>query len=65
MVSVTFWYSMTEESECALPQTVLQEIMDRAVKLKAHAINDFGREFADYVKVFIVLQDRLLRAVSP
>ncbi len=26
---------------------------------------DFGRNFADHVKVFVVLQDRLLKAASP
>lgn len=49
-------------------KTVLQEIMYRAAKFVEHArrlVLDFGRNFADHVKVFMVLQDRLLRAASP
>ncbi len=49
-------------------KTVLQEIMYRAAKFVAHArrlVLDFGRNFADHVKVFVTLQDRLLRAASP
>jgi hypothetical protein len=49
-------------------KTVLQEIMYRAAKFVEHArrlVLDFGRNFADHVKVFVVLQDRLLRAASP
>lgn len=49
-------------------KTVLQEIMYRAAKFVAHArklILDFGRNFAGHVKVFAVLQDRLLKAASP
>ncbi len=49
-------------------KTVLQEIMYRAAKFVEHArrlILDFGRNFADHVKVFVALQDRLLRAASP
>jgi hypothetical protein len=49
-------------------KTVLQEIMYRAAKFVAHAralILDFGRNFAGHVKVFVALQDRLLRAASP
>jgi hypothetical protein len=49
-------------------KTVLQEIMYRAAKFVEHArrlVLDFGRNFADHVKVFVALQDRLLRAASP
>jgi hypothetical protein len=49
-------------------KTVLQEIMYRAAKFVAHArrlILDFGRNFAGHVRVFVALQDRLLRAASP
>ncbi|MCX7934621.1 MAG: IS1380 family transposase, partial [Planctomycetota bacterium] len=49
-------------------KTVLQEIMYRAAKFVAHArrlVLDFGRNFADHVKVFGLLQERLLRAASP
>lgn len=49
-------------------RTVLQEIMYRAAKFIEHArglVLDFGRNFANHVKVFLVLQDRLLRAASP
>ena len=49
-------------------KTVLQEIMYRAAKFVAHArklVLDFGRNFADHVKVFVALQDRLWRAASP
>lgn len=49
-------------------KTVLQEIMYRAAKFVAHArrlVLDFGRHFTDHVRVFVVLQDRLLRAASP
>lgn len=49
-------------------KTVLQEIMYRAAKFVEHArslVLDFGRNFADHVRVFRVLQDRLLRAASP
>jgi hypothetical protein len=49
-------------------KTVLQEIMYRAAKFVAHARKltlDFGRNFAGHVKVFVALQDRLLRAASP
>ena len=49
-------------------KTVLQEIMYRAAKFAAHArkrVLDFGRNFADYVKVFVAMQERLLRASSP
>lgn len=49
-------------------KTVLQEIMYRAAKFAAHArrlVLDFGRGVAAHAKVFIVLQERLLRAASP
>jgi hypothetical protein len=49
-------------------KTVLQEIMYRAAKFVAHArklVLDFGRNFADHVKVFVALQERLVRAASP
>ena len=49
-------------------KTVLQEIMYRAAKFVAHArslLLDFGRNFAGHVRVFVALQDRLLRAASP
>jgi len=49
-------------------KTVLQEVMYRAAKFVAHArrlILDFGRNFAGHVKVFVALQERLLRAASP
>lgn len=49
-------------------KTVLQEIMYRAAKFVAHArklVLDFGRNFADQVKVFVALQERLWRAASP
>jgi hypothetical protein len=49
-------------------KTVLQEIMYRAAKFVAHArrlILDFGRNFAGHMRVFVALQDRLLRAASP
>lgn len=49
-------------------KTVLQEIMYRAAKFVEHArslVLDFGRNFAGHVKVFMALQDRLLRAASP
>ncbi len=49
-------------------KTVLQEVMYRAAKFVEHArrlILDFGRNFADHVKVFVALQERLLRAASP
>lgn len=49
-------------------KTVLQEIMYRAAKFVAHArqlVLDFGRGFAKHVQVFVVLQERLLKAASP
>jgi hypothetical protein len=49
-------------------KTVLQEIMYRAAQLVAHArrlVLDFGRNVADHVKVFVALQERLMRAASP
>lgn len=49
-------------------KTVLQEIMYRAAKFVEHArrlVLDFGRNFADHVKVFVALQERLMRAASP
>jgi len=49
-------------------KTVLQEIMYRAAKFVAHArrlVLDFGRGFACHVQVFLVLQDRLMKAASP
>jgi len=49
-------------------KTVLQEIMYRAAKFVAHAkklVLDFGRNVAEHVKVFVALQERLLRAASP
>ena len=49
-------------------KTVLQEIMYRAAKSVEHArslVLDFGRNFAGHVRVFVALQDRLLRAASP
>ena len=49
-------------------KTVLQEIMYRAAKFSAHArrlVLDFGRGVAAHAKVFIALQERLLRAASP
>ncbi|HEQ60028.1 MAG TPA: IS1380 family transposase [Firmicutes bacterium] len=49
-------------------KTVLQEMMYRAAKFVVHArrlILDFGRNFAGHVKVFVALQDRLLRTASP
>ena len=49
-------------------KTVVREFMDRAAKFVAHArkrVLDFGRNFADHVKVFVALQERLLRAASP
>jgi hypothetical protein len=49
-------------------KTVLQEIIYRAAKFVEHArsrVLDFGRNFAGHVRVFVVLQDRLLRAASP
>jgi hypothetical protein len=49
-------------------KTVLQEIMYRAAQLVAHArklVLDFGRNVTQHVKVFVVLQERLVRAASP
>lgn len=49
-------------------KTVLQEIMYRAAKFVEHArglVLDFGRNFADHVRVFVTLQARLVRAASP
>jgi hypothetical protein len=49
-------------------KTVLQEIMYRAAKFVAHArklVLDFGRNLAEHVKVFVALQERLVRAASP
>lgn len=49
-------------------KTVLQEIMYRAAKFVEHArrpVLDFGRNFAGHVRVFVALQERLLRAASP
>lgn len=49
-------------------KTVLQEIMYRAAKFVEHArrlVLDFGRNFAGHVRVFVALQNRLLRAASP
>lgn len=49
-------------------KTVLQEIMYRAAKFVEHArslVLDFGRNFAGHVRVFVALQDRLLRVASP
>jgi hypothetical protein len=49
-------------------KTVLQEIMYRAAKFVAHArrlMLDFGRNVAEHVKVFVALQERLVRAASP
>lgn len=42
--------------------------MYRAAKFVEHAgrlMLDFGRDFATHVKVFVALQERLLRATSP
>lgn len=47
---------------------VLQEILYRAARFAEHArrlVLGFGRNVADHVKVFVALQDRLLRAASP
>jgi len=49
-------------------KTVLQEIMYRAAQFVAHArrlVLDFGRGVAAHTKVFLVLQERLLRVASP
>jgi hypothetical protein len=49
-------------------KTVLQEIVYRAAKFVEHArklVLDFGRNFTDHVKVFVMRQDRLFRAASP
>jgi hypothetical protein len=49
-------------------KTVLQEVMYRAARFVAHArrlVLDFGCTFADHVRVFAALQQRLLRAASP
>jgi hypothetical protein len=43
-------------------------VMYRAAKFVAHArklVLDFGRNVAEHVKVFVALQERLLRAASP
>jgi len=49
-------------------KTVLQEIMYRAAKVATHArrlILDFGHGVAAHARVFIALQERLLRTVPP
>ena len=49
-------------------KTVSWEIMYRAAEFVAHARKlalDCGRNFADHVKVFVALQERLLPAASP
>jgi len=49
-------------------KTVLQEVMYRAAKFVEHArrlVLDFGRGVAAHAKVFITLQERLLRTGSP
>lgn len=49
-------------------KTVLQEVMYRAAKFVTHArklVLDFGRGVAAHAKVFIALQERLLRVASP
>jgi len=47
---------------------VLQEIMSGAAHFVAHArrvVLNFGRNVAGHIKVFVALQERLLRAASP
>jgi hypothetical protein len=42
--------------------------MYRAAKFVAHArklVLEFGRNVAEHVKVFVALQERLVRAASP
>jgi hypothetical protein len=49
-------------------KTVLQEIMYRAAKFVMHArrlILDFGRAITTHAQVFILLQERLLKAAGP
>jgi hypothetical protein len=49
-------------------KTVLQEVMYRAAKFVAHArrlVLDFGRALTTHAQVFIVLQDRLMKACAP